>query len=116
MGWFPLRFKIEDKTRLNLPYFHVLNCICVIGYNIIQLLMFICTNMECTREDAEAVVSMLKAILSRLDLEREDVVEMVKRSERHEVHLMYLRFFNILMSRKKGKGEEAKVSGGVCTV
>ena len=69
--------------------------------------------MECTREDAEAVVSMLKAILSRLDLDREDVAEMVKRSERHEVHLMYLRFFNILMSRKKGKGEEAKVSSGV---
>jgi hypothetical protein len=69
--------------------------------------------MECTREDAEAVVSMLKAILSRLDLDSEDVAEMVKRSERHEVHLMYLRFFNILMSRKKGKGEEAKVSSGV---
>ena len=73
--------------------------------------MFICTNMECTREDAEAVVSMLKAILSRLDLEREDVAEMVRRSDCHEVYLMYLRFFNILMSRKKGKGDEAKVSG-----
>ena len=76
--------------------------------------MFICTNLECSREDAEAVVSMLKAILGRLDLEREDVTEMVKRTDRHEVHLMYLRFFNILMSRKKRKGEEAKVSGGAC--
>ena len=66
--------------------------------------------MECTREDAEAVVAMLKAILNRLDLEREDVTEMVKRTGRHEVHLMYLRFFNILMSRKKGKGGEPKVS------
>ena len=68
--------------------------------------------MECTPEDAEAVVAMLKAILNRLDLEREDVTEMVKRTDHHEVHLMYLRFFNILMSRKKGKGgEESKVSG-----
>lgn len=72
--------------------------------------MFICTNMECTREDSEAVVAMIKAVLNRLNLGREDVSEMVKRSDRHEVHLMYLRFFNILMSRKKGKGEETKVS------
>ena len=71
--------------------------------------MFICNNMECTREDSEAVVSMIKAILSRLNLDREDVAEMVKRTERQEVHLMYLRFFNILMSRKKAKGEERKV-------
>ena len=67
--------------------------------------------MECTREDSEAVVAMLKAILSRLDLEREDITEIVKRTDRHEVFLMYLRFFNILMSRKKGKGDEPKVSG-----
>ena len=66
--------------------------------------------MECTREDSEAVVAMIKAVLNRLNLGREDVSEMVKRSDRHEVHLMYLRFFNILMSRKKGKGEETKVS------
>ena len=56
-------------------------------------------------------MTMLKAILGRLDLEREDVMEMVKRTDCHEVHLMYLRFFNILMSRKKQKGEESKVSG-----
>ena len=72
--------------------------------------MFICNSMECTREDSEAVVAMLKAILNRLDLDQEDVTDMVKRTARHEVHLMYLRFFNILMSRKKGKGEEPKVS------
>ena len=72
--------------------------------------MFLCTNLECTREDAEAVVDMLKSILSRLDLERDDVAELVKRTDHHEVLLMYLRFFNILMSRKKRKGDEPKVS------
>ena len=34
---------------------------------------------------------------------------MVKRSHRNEVLLLYLRFFNILMSRKKIKQEEGKV-------
>ena len=66
--------------------------------------------MECSREDSEAVVAMIKAILNRLNLDREDVTEMVKRTGRQEVHVMYLRFFNILMSRKKGKGDESKVS------
>ena len=34
---------------------------------------------------------------------------MVERSRRNEVLLLYLRFFNILMSRKKIKHEESKV-------
>ena len=34
---------------------------------------------------------------------------MVKRSHRNEVLLLYLRFFNILMSRKNIKQEEGKV-------
>ena len=72
--------------------------------------MFICNNMECSREDSDAVVAMIKAILNRLNLDREDVTEMVKRTGRQEVQVMYLRFFNILMSRKKGKGDESKVS------
>ena len=72
--------------------------------------MFICNNMECSHEDSDAVVAMIKAILNRLNLDQEDVAEMVKRTGRQEVHVMYLRFFNILMSRKKGKGDESKVS------
>ena len=72
--------------------------------------------MECTHEDSEAVVAMIKAILDRLSLDRDDVAEMVKRTERQEVHLMYLRFFNILMSRKKAKGEETKVRGLVAVL
>ena len=34
---------------------------------------------------------------------------MVERNSRNEVLLLYLRFFNILMSRKKIKHEEGKV-------
>ena len=39
----------------------------------------------------------------------QDVSEMVERNRRNEVLLLYLRFFNILMSRKKIKHEEGKV-------
>ena len=37
---------------------------------------------------------------------------MVERNSRNEVLLLYLRFFNILMSRKKIKHEEGKVVSG----
>ena len=35
--------------------------------------------------------------------------DMVERSRKNEVMLLYLRFFNILMSRKKIKQDETKV-------
>ena len=37
---------------------------------------------------------------------------MVERTPQNEVLLLYLRFFNILMSRKKIKHEEGKVVSG----
>ena len=40
--------------------------------------------------------------------------DVVERSRKREVHLLYLRFFNILMSRKKLRGEDSKVCVCVC--
>jgi len=53
---------------------------------------------------------MLKILIKQLKLDREDVSDVVERSRKREVHLLYLRFFNILMSRKKRRGEDSKSS------
>ena len=80
-----------------------------------QLMMFLTSNLECCREDAEVLVSTLRTLLHRLKLGQDDVLEqeavngLVERSKQREVFLLYLRFFNILMSRRKLKGDDNKV-------
>lgn len=81
--------------------------------------MFLTTQLECCKEDAEVLVNVLTSLLRRLHLSDEDQLEevlsgMVDRSKQREVLLLYLRFFNILMSRRKVKGEDGKVRN--CTV
>ena len=79
-------------------------------------MMFLTTHLDCCREDAEVLVHMLVSLLRRLHLSQEDrldqevVGEMVVRTRQREVLLLYLRYFNILMSRRKVKGEDGKVS------
>ena len=87
----------------------------------LQLLMFLTSQLECCSEDGKVLTSVLLALLHRLGLDQEDMLtqhtvdDMVERSKRREVLLLYLRFFNILMSRRKVKGEDGKVSGwGMC--
>ena len=36
-----------------------------------QLVVFITANLECTREDCEALVNLLKTLLKRIDMDRE---------------------------------------------
>ena len=77
--------------------------------------MFLTTQLECCKEGAEVLVHVLVSLLKRLHLSAEDQLEpgvlsaMVDRSKQREVLLLYLRFFNILMSRRKVKGEDGKV-------
>lgn len=84
----------------------------------LQLLMFLTTHLECCSDDGKVLTSVLLALLRRLGLDVQEelltqhaVDGMVERSRRREVLLLYLRFFNILMSRRKVKGEDGKVSG-----
>ncbi len=78
-------------------------------------MIFLTSNLECCQEDSEVLVTLLHAFLKRLKLRKEDVLDdaaidsMVERGEEKEVFLLYLRFFNILMSRRKVKGEESSV-------
>ena len=78
--------------------------------------MFLTTQLDCCKEDAEVLVHMLLSLLRRLQLsseqpqlDQEGLKGMVERSKQREVLLLYLRFFNILMSRRKVKGEDGKV-------
>lgn len=83
----------------------------------LQLVMFLITHLECCSDDGKVLTSVLLTLLRRLGLDQEDLLTqdavdaMVGRSKRREVLLLYLRFFNILMSRRKVKGEDGKVSG-----
>lgn len=86
------------------------------GISIFQLMMFLVTNLECCREDSEILVTTLQTLLQRLHLDEENLPDdaaikgLVDRNKQQEVFLLYLRFFNILMSRRKMKGEDNKVT------
>ena len=100
LHWVKIMFVECRRVSVNKPLLHF------------QLTMFLVMNLECTTEDAEALEAVLAAITKRLKLERDDVAEITDRSKRREVYLLYLRFLNILMSRKKKKkvkGEDPKV-------
>lgn len=81
--------------------------------------MFLTTQLECCSDDARVLVFTLTTLLQRLGLGpassegtpslEQRAQEMVERSNRREVQLLYLRFFNILMSRRKVKEEDGKV-------
>ena len=81
-------------------------------------MIFLTSNLECCQEDSGVLVSVLHAFLHRLKLGQDDelddkaIDEMVVRNEQKEVFLLYLRFFNILMSRRKVKGEDVTVRKG----
>ena len=70
--------------------------------------MFLTMNLDCTREDSNLLITLITTFSSRL-FSSEDVLSMVQRDHTHEARLLYLRFLNILMSRKKDRGKEGKV-------
>ena len=82
-------------------------------------MMTLTSHLDCCSEDAEVLVFTLRSLLQRLGLTGDTppdegaVGAMVERSKQREVQLLYLRFFNILMSRRKVKGEDGKVGQGV---
>lgn len=84
-------------------------------------MMNLTSHLDCCFEDAEVLVYALLTLLHRLGLSHGDQLDeeainaMVERDQRREVLLLYLRFFNILMSRRKVKGEDGKVSSDPCT-
>jgi hypothetical protein len=79
-------------------------------------MMNLTCHLDCCYEDAEVLVSTLLSLLHRLGLSHGDQVDeeaassLIQRNPQREVQLLYLRFFNILMSRRKAKGEDGKVS------
>ncbi|XP_064395390.1 E3 ubiquitin-protein ligase UBR4-like isoform X5 [Halichondria panicea] len=73
----------------------------------LQLLMFLTMNLDRHREDANLLVSLVTTFSSRLFTD-EGVGKMVTRDHTHETRLLYLRFINILMSRKKDRSKEGK--------
>lgn len=81
----------------------------------LQLMLFLVTHLECCREDSALLVKTLQALLHRLGIAQEDELDqnvlddLVIRNKQREVFLLYLRFFNILMSRRKHKKD-----GKVC--
>lgn len=80
--------------------------------------MFLTMNLDCTREDSNLLITLITTFSSRL-FSGEDVLSMVQRDHTHETRLLYLRFLNILMSRKKDRGKEGKVGVvfvGLCNV
>ena len=84
---------------------------------ILQLLVFLTTNLECCKEDCTELVACLRYLLGQMNLLRdkdpepdlESVRSIVERTRSREVYLLYFRFFNILMSRQKIKAEDSKV-------
>ena len=85
--------------------------------------MFLTTQLECCSDDARVLVFTLTSLLQRLGLSpapcegpslEQQASEMVERSNQREVQLLYLRFFNILISRRKVKGEDGKVKVAEC--
>ncbi len=73
-----------------------------------QLLMFLTMNLDRHREDTDLLISLVTTFSSRLFAD-EGVSKMVVRDHSHETRLLYLRFINILMSRKKDRSKEGKV-------
>ncbi len=83
--------------------------------------MFLTTQLECCSDDARVLIFTLTSLLQRLGLSpspsegpslEQQARERVERSNQREVQLLYLRFFNILMSRRKVKEEDGKVRTG----
>ncbi len=77
--------------------------------------MFLTMNLDRHREDANLLVSLVTTFSSRLFTD-EGVGKMVTRDHTHETRLLYLRFINILMSRKKDRSKEGKVGVSIGSV
>ncbi len=93
---------------------HTLSLTHSLSLLLLQLLMFLTMSLDCRHDDSALLVSIVTTFSSRLFPE-EGVTEIVKRNHTHETRLLYLRFINILMSRKKDRSKESKVSKNICS-
>ena len=75
----------------------------------LQLLLFLCGCLKKSHRDGEAYACLLRALLTHLDLGRQDMSGVIERSPSSEVYLLILRFLNIIMSRRRMKSDESKV-------
>ena len=74
-----------------------------------QILLFLSGCLEGSHKDGEAFSFLLTSLLDRLNMSLCEVTTMMDRSNQSEVLLLLLRFFNIIMSRKRMKGDRSEV-------
>ena len=76
-----------------------------------QLILFLSSCLKGSHGDGETFTFLLKKLVARLQMEEVDVAPMMARSSQSEVLLLLLRFFNIIMSRKRMKVDKLEVCG-----
>ena len=78
-------------------------------HSFLQILLFLSGCLEGSHKDGEAFSFLLTSLLDRLNMSLCEVTTMMNRSNQSEVLLLLLRFFNIIMSRKRMKGDRSEV-------
>ena len=99
----PLSFLVTFYVLLALHCFFLF-------FLIVQILLFLSSCLKGTHKDGEAFSFLLTRLIGRLHMESVAVGGMMARSNQSEVLLLILRFFNIIMSRKRMRGDKTEVS------
>ncbi len=102
------------SVHVHVLYVYVL-CIVFLLHSLLslpsQLILFLSSCLKGSHGDGETFTFLLKKLVARLQMEEVGVAPMMVRSSQSEVLLLLLRFFNIIMSRKRMKGDKVEVCG-----